>query len=283
MKFDRDRNGYFYTNPSWRIPLPQLSEGELLALFLAERLLHQYRGTPFAADISRVFQKITAMLPDSVTLNMDQLAQAYTFRVQNTDAGEPKQFRALLQAVERRRRLELIYWSASRDETLRRLVDPYHLAAIDGDWFLIAYCHLREEVRTFSPGHIRELKETGVTFDPPADFRATDYLDAGFRKVRGTGPGQTVRLRFNPVAARWVREKTWHASQTLEEHADGSLTLTFAVNHLAEVKRWVLSFGAECEVLGPEELIENISRDVLGMIARLNYAGKEKGHRDAAD
>src|ERR1700688_4527251 len=59
LEFDRDRNGYYYTNASWLIPYPQLSEGELLALFLASRLLKQYQGTPFAADLARMFGKIT--------------------------------------------------------------------------------------------------------------------------------------------------------------------------------------------------------------------------------
>ncbi len=183
--------------------------------------------------------------------------------------------------VENRRQLELVYWSASllrRVETLRRIVDPYHLASIDGDWFLIAYCHLREEIRMFSPGRVRKLSETGINFVPPANFRATDYLDAGFRKVRGAGPMQTVRLRFNAVAARWVREKTWHVTQTFNEHEDGSLTLTFAVNHLAEVKRWVLSFGADCEVLGPGELREQIYSEIANMFSKL---ARTKGTNDA--
>jgi predicted DNA-binding transcriptional regulator YafY len=120
----------------------------------------------------------------------------------------------------------------------------------------------------FSPGRIRKLKDTGVTFEPPADFRASAYLDAGFRKVRGAGPGQTVRLRFSPVAARWVREKTWHATQTLQDHPDGGLTLTFSVNHLAEVKRWALSFGADCQVLEPEELREEIKAEARKLLIK---------------
>ena len=235
LEFDRDRNGYFYSDLSWHIPFQQLSEGEVLALFLGERLLQQYEGTPFADDLARLFRKITAALPDPVTLNLEHLAQAYSFRVQATDAGEAEQFRKLLRAVERHRRLELLYWSASRDETLSRVVDPYHLASVDGDWYLLGFCHLREEVRMFSPLRIRELRETGETFECPTPFcrrlpRPRLSQDARRRAA------QTVRLRFTPTAARWVREKKWHVSQMIEEHADGSLTLSFAVNHLAEVK-----------------------------------------------
>ena len=79
---------------------------------------------------------------------------------------------------------------------------------------------------------------------------------------------QTVRLRFNAVAARWVREKTWHVTQTFNEHEDGSLTLTFAVNHLAEVKRWVLSFGCDCEVLGPGSYGSDSDSEIANMFVR---------------
>jgi predicted DNA-binding transcriptional regulator YafY len=121
----------------------------------------------------------------------------------------------------------------------------------------------------FSPARIREMRQTGKTFEKPGDFRINDYLDVGFRKLRGTGPAQTIRLRFVPKAARYVLEKVWHPTQKLREHRDGKLTLTFRVNHLLEVKRWVLSFGADCEVLGPKELKAEILAVFSDMYARL--------------
>ncbi len=114
----------------------------------------------------------------------------------------------------------------------------------------------------FSPARIRSLRETGVTVARPADFRLADYLDVGFRKMRGTGPLQTVYLRFTPVAARFIREKKWHPTQTLEEEADGGVTITIRVNHLVEMKRWVMSFGAECSVIEPKELRQEIANEI---------------------
>jgi predicted DNA-binding transcriptional regulator YafY len=90
-----------------------------------------------------------------------------------------------------------------------------------------------------------------------------DYLEVGFRKVRGKGPAKTVRLRFAPKAARYVREKkSWHPTQKFQEHPDGSLTMTFRVNQLLEVKRWVLSWGADCEVLRPNVLQAEVMAEV---------------------
>src|SRR5262249_33704234 len=82
------------------------------------------------------------------------------------------------------------------------------------------------------------------------------------------GPTQTVRLRFSPSAARYVREKTWHPSQQLVDLASGGVDLSFRINQLAEVKRWVLSFGADCEVIEPQELNNDVTREVARMSAR---------------
>src|SRR5207249_5869433 len=161
IEYDSSRHGYYYREESYRLALPQVTEGECLALFLAERLLEQYKGSPLADDLQRLFQKITVLLPDVMSLDPQHLAQAYSIRAQPTDAGEAERFRQLVRAVRDGRQLELLYWTASRDETNRRVVDPYHLTAVDGDWFLVAYCHLREDTRLFAPGRIRELRETG--------------------------------------------------------------------------------------------------------------------------
>ncbi len=265
ISYDIHRRGFYYTNATFRLALPQISEGECLSLFLAERLLQQYRGLPCAADLQRLFQKIAALLPDGISLHVDQLGQAYAVHTQPADPGDANRFRALVHAIERGRQLELLYWSASRDQTVRRVVDPYHLALVENDWYLIAHCHLREDVRMFAPSRIRELSETGTLIERPPDFRITDYLDAGFRRMRGAGPAQTVRLRFAPAAARFVREKTWHVSQQIDEQRDGGLVLTMRVNHLAEVKRWVMSFGVECAVIEPPELREAIVEEARQM------------------
>jgi predicted DNA-binding transcriptional regulator YafY len=262
LAFCHRRNGYYYSNPFYSFPLLRLTEGDLIALFLAEQALDQYRGTPYAADLAAAFAKLTAALPDRVTIDLNHLRDAYSFRQRGTDTGDVERFRQLARATREGRQLDLVYWTASRDDTCRRVVDPYHLASIDGDWFLVAYCHLREEVRMFAPGRIRSLCETGERFERPADFRIADYLDAGFRSVRGFGPMQRVKLHLNAEAARYVREKVWHPSQALQDQPDGTLILTVDMNHLLEVKRWVLSYGAACRVLEPLELCREVGEEI---------------------
>lgn len=267
LEFSHDHNGYYYRDPDFALPVLRLSEGELIALFLAERLMQQYRGTSYAKDIATAFQKLTAGLPDEVTIDLSHLDEVFSVRPPVVASSDAARFRQLTRAAREGRQLELVYWTASRDDTCRRVVDPYHLVSVDGDWFLVAYCHLREDIRIFAPGRIRGLKETGMQFERPADFSIAAYLDGTFRAVRGIGPPRRVRLRFTPEAARYVRERQWHPSQQVQEQADGALVLTVMVNHLFEVKRWALSHGSSCEVLEPPELRKEVKADLASAAA----------------
>jgi predicted DNA-binding transcriptional regulator YafY len=258
LEFSPRKKGFYYSQPDYALPLLRLSEGELVALFLAERVMQQYRGTPYASNLATAFRKLTVQLPAEVTLDLSHLDESISFRAPVPDLGDAGRFADLLLAVEEGRRLELLYWSASRDEECRRLVDPYHLTSVQGDWYLVAYCHLREDVRMFVPSRIRSLRNTGEHFERPADFRIGDYLDASFRAMRGDGLPQRVLLRFSGEAARYVKLRQWHPSQRLRELPDGRLQLTLVVSHLLEVRRWVMGYGAECEVVEPAELRDQV-------------------------
>jgi predicted DNA-binding transcriptional regulator YafY len=274
LQFDPVRNGYRYTKTDYCLPFFRLTEGELVALFLAERVLRQYHGTPFEADLQRAFARMTGDLAGRVSVNLAALAEVLSVTPTVTAAQELGTFRALSAAVLARRRLQLEYWTASRDEVTRRQVDPYHLTLIDHDWYLVAYCHWRQAVRMFSVVRVRAVKDTGQTFDRPADFCMADYMGGSFRAVRGTGGGRRhdVVLRFPPGFAGRIAEKSWHSSQRTERTADGGIILRLEVAELVEVKRWVLFWGADCEVLEPPELRRQVAEEVKRMAA---YYGEQ--------
>jgi predicted DNA-binding transcriptional regulator YafY len=260
IAFDPRRNGYEYTDTSFRLPNLPMTEGELLAMVLAERVLRQYRGTPYGADLARAVGKIAARLADVLTVDLGSLADRYSFRTTAPEPFDPGVFRDLAAAVRGQRRVGLRYWSASRGEETRREVDPYHLTCVDGHWYLIAYCHLRGEVRMFHPGRIRSLEPTGTSFTPLPEFRIDDYLARSFGVLRG-GDGEVhrVRLRFTGEAVKYVAERTWHPSQVVGPPVDGGLIVEFELGHLREVERWALSWGADCEVLEPIELRRRVA------------------------
>lgn len=280
VEFNYAHGGWEYTQPNFQLPAVMITEGELVAMFLAGQALQMACGTPYAEDLQRAIKKLGEFLPDEVSIHWQSLDQAQSFHQTVTTLHDIDIFRELADAVLHHRQMRLRYWTASRDAESERIVDPYHLACIDGAFYLYAYCHDRRQVRTFAPSRIRELTPTGETFILPDDFHIGDFFDGTFKVVSdGSLPLQTVRLRFAPSAAKYIREKVWHSSQRLRHEADGSVLLEMSLRSLIEVRRWILSWGSECEVLEPAELRADIQREAAAM---LNQADRSLSNTSVA-
>jgi predicted DNA-binding transcriptional regulator YafY len=159
----RRRNGFYYTAPGYTLPIVRLTQGELVALFLAEAVLHQCRGTPYEADLRRAVEKLALALPDEVCLDPAEFTAALSVTPTVVTPQDVIVFASLTAAVASRERLELTYWTAERDEVTTRRVDPYQLNLRAGEWFLIGFCHLRQAVRMFAPQRVRGLCVRGNT------------------------------------------------------------------------------------------------------------------------
>ena len=115
------------------------------------------------------------------------------------------------------------------------------------------------------PGRIRQAVSTGKTFERTEKFSLESRLRDSFGVHSGDGKYE-VLLRFNPRAADYVREKKWHSSQELRELKDGGVELSLKLSSLAEIQRWVLSWGGEVKVLKPKELAEAIRESARQML-----------------
>ena len=139
------------------------------------------------------------------------------------------------------------------------MIDPYHLANINGEWFLFAFDHLRNDVRTFVPARIQSVKLTGKRFTQPRKFSLEKRLRDSFGVHSGQGEFNVV-IRFNEFAADYIREKRWHPSQQVKELPAGGLELRLKLSSLGEVERWVLGWAGNAKVLQPPELVSIIQR-----------------------
>ena len=261
------QNGFYYTDPSYRLSLFEATRGELVALLISAQVMDLYRGTPFEHDLRQALVKIARSLPQRVEVPLDVLTGCLAVlpRVQTT--YDPEVFRTLVAAVEQSRRLSMVYWTAGRNAVAqergpvrpgsggrRRLVPDWPLPPSEGDPALQ------------SPARCARPPRRANHFVRPVDFQARDYMAESFGTIRGDGHYQ-VALRFTPASAGRIREKQWHPSQIVELQEDGSLILRLQVNDLREIKRWVLFWGPDCEVVEPKELIAMVVAD-LKSIAR---------------
>jgi proteasome accessory factor B len=259
VSFDPARSGFYYTETVSAFPTLQITEGELLALVVAEKALQQYRGTSFEKPLLSALKKMSQALPETISLNLSDAEQAISFRTRAEPVLELGVLDQLAKATAARQQLKLTYRKPGQSKTEARLIDPYHLANINGEWFLFAYDHLRKDIRTFVPSRIKSLETTGRTFARSQTFSVEQRLRDSFGVQSGQGRFE-VLLHFSQQVADYIREKKWHDSQQLRELPDGQVELRLELSSLAEIERWVLSWGGNARVIKPVELARAVKR-----------------------
>lgn len=257
IAYDDRRWGYFYTEDVSAFPTLQITEGELFALLVAEKAVQQYRGTNFERPLLSALKKMSAGLPETISVHWADWDQTISFRTSAEPLLNLEVFDALAKAVAARERLRISYRKPGVQAAQVREIDPYHLANINGEWYLFAFDHLRRDLRTFVPARILSVERTGETFARPARFSVDRRLRDSFGVHSAEGRFEVV-VRFRPRVADYIREKRWHGSQQLRELEDGGVELRLQLSSLVEVQRWILGWGGEARVIAPPELVTQV-------------------------
>ena len=267
IEFDAPLNAYRYTQPVSAFPTVKVSEGELLALLVARKALEQYRGTPFHRQLENSFDKLTAGLKDRITFSPSDELQSVSFKNVGLGKADLAIFNTLSAATLRQFEIEFDYRKPGARQPERRTLQPYHLSHRENLWYLVGFDIERRALRTFALPRISAPVVSKRTFVRPADFSPEKFF-ARALGVLGGDRDYRVVIRFSAAAADHIREREWHESQELRPLADGRLELELRLGALPEIERWVLSWGADAEVLQPKELRERLRATV----ARLHAA-----------
>ena len=251
--------GWYYTDQAWQLPVIMLAPDELTALALAVK----YLDAPFRQSLKNVINKLSSYLPEYTTV---ELAPHFTISTSPTIEVSPELLADLTRAIRHHEQIWLDYFTISRNQQTERTVHPYHLYAVDGNWYLIAYDLWRRDWRNFHLGRVNLWRLTGEHFVPDPQFSAESYLAQAFLKEIG-GPSFNVAIRFSAAEALRIKERIWHKTQEpLEFLPDGGVILRFKASGRHEIIRWVLKHGAHAELLQPEELRAAIVEQIAGMV-----------------
>jgi proteasome accessory factor C len=236
MAFDGDRVTITYDAGMDR-PL-RLTPDEALALVVALRMLAETPGLSEREPIDRALSKIerASGLPAPVAVrlpgNADRLAE-------------------VRDAVARGRAVQLTYYSATRDRTTARTVDPMRVVMVGGHGYLEAWCRLAQQVRRFRVDRVEGMTVLDEPSVPPPHARPAP-LDGGVFQPTAALPLVTLRVGR---AARWITE--YYPCEDVQESADGWL-VSLRVSDLDWARRLVLGLGPEAVVIAPAELATQV-------------------------
>jgi predicted DNA-binding transcriptional regulator YafY len=259
----RDGRVFYRFLDGFRMGGSPFTPDEILALAFGEDLLRTLEGTVFHDSIRSALGKIRSGLSPQLAQYLERLRES--FRVlpgpHKSYSRSRETIRILNDAVLARRTVRIRYRTGSSGAVRRRELDPYRVWYRSGALYAIGHDHRSRELRTFAIDRILGIRATGRHFEVPASFDFDAMLGSAFGVIADPDT-QKVRVRFEPAWASFVAERTWHPSQRLEPRSDGGLELQMEVAGLAEVKSWVLSFGAGARVLEPERLRREVEQEL---------------------
>lgn len=258
ISFDRDRDGYRLApgQPGGsQIELPHLfysaEETQFLITlqYLAARL--DSNGM-LGGEIRHLMDRLNQRLAD-----VHQPPMAVASRVQlvsvSARAYEPAHFQTVGAALLQRKRLFIRYHGRSKDEDSSREISPQRLMFYRDNWYLDAWCHLRDGLRAFALDaitEVRALHRRAIEVD-------SAKLDAELASGYGIFSGSQVRwaeLLFSADRARWVAQEQWHPKQQGHRLPDGRYHLRLPYAQDTELIMDILRHGSQVQVLNPPEL-----------------------------
>ena len=256
LAYDESRRGFRLTDPTFKLAPVELSRREVFSFSIARKLLQRFEGTPLELDMRSVLAKIADSLRGTVSLDVESLTDQFTVLAEDHARVDPGVWQRAGRAINQRERLRLRYQrfdGATRDY----LLEPYHLVAYHGNWYLLALNTAAGRIETFALSRCGSLAGTGCHFARPAGFHAPAFFKNAFGISQADQPWN-VRLLFAREVATYIRERAWHASQQLRQRRNGTLDLRLQTSSRKELIRWILSWMPHVKVLAPRQLRERV-------------------------
>lgn len=261
--FDRDLGGYRFeterhsVGPQYELPGLWFSAEEIHALLTMQHLLSNLdTGGLLGPQIKPLLARLTGLLGSA-----DNPAEEVQRRIRIETVGARQfhldHFQAVGSALLRRKRLVIRYHARGTDEETERELSPQRLVHYRDNWYLDAWCHLREGLRAFSVDAIKHAEILDKRAKDVADKRLDEVLGSGY----GIFSGEKVSwatLRFSPERSRWVSSERWHPNQQAKINKDGSFELKVPYADDRELIMDILKYGGDCQVVEPEVLRDRV-------------------------
>lgn len=249
-----------------------LAPKEVLAVRLALTQGMVRRFGPFANYASTAWGKIEHALTSDSLEALQATVERYSIHTPDFSENklDPGTLRTLADAVELNKRLIIGYTSQHSGETKSLVVDPYALVFRRHNWYMIAFSRSHNRVIQLKLARIIEASPSGEVFHLPNDFSVDSFYTKSW-EMYTDGEEQLVKVKFSSRVAPIIRESKRHKTQELKDTQDGGVVFSVRVAGIEEIGFWILSWGADAEVIEPLELrtsIEQASKQMANIYSK---------------
>lgn len=269
--YDKELNGYRFENSNDNYELPGLwfSAEEIYALLAMEHLLVNLdAGGLLGKQIKPLRSRLLAMLDDG-----DNSLEEIKKRVRIEKIGSRKVnydfFQVIGLALVKRKKLVIEYQSRSKNEITQREVSPQRIIHYRDNWYLDAWCHHRDALRSFSLDAIQAIELSDKLAIDVTEDELNSILSSGYGIFAGKDV-EWATLVFSPSRARWVANEKWHPDQVGKMLDDGSYELKVPYSDTREILIDIMKYGADVKVTNPSKLREQVKASLQNALRNIN-------------
>lgn len=269
LEYDREHSGYFYDTKggkTFELPGVWFNAAELHALLTTQQLLEQVQPGLLDSHLRPLRERVEKLLAAGQHDSGEIARRVRILRMAGRNTSS-EHFQTVAGALLQRKRLAIRYHSRSDDAETQREISPQRLTHYRDNWYLDAWCHQRNALRSFAVDRLRDVKTLAKRAKDIAEKRLDTHFASSYGIFAGK-PKHTAALRFTPLRSRWVAEEQWHPQQQGRMLEDGSYELRIPYSDPRELVMDILKHGAEVEVISPEHLREEMLRILQTTLAR---------------
>ena len=260
----RDRKKYFTVKNN--LPPLNFPIDEIIALTFIEGIVSPLEGTPYKEAFQKTLNRIRTVLPEEMRVFLEKAGAAYyPHHRGQKELIYPEVFKTAHLAIKERRICNITYRAINTEQTKTYPITPFRLLYYHNGYYLICRNPKYDNLLTLAAERIQDLEITSQTFDPPDDLDIENRIQQAFG-ITLEDP-MDVKVRFSAWQARFIKQRIWHPSQEIEELDNGEIILSFQASGFYDIKSWILSHGADAEVLEPADLREEIIKELEKKLA----------------
>lgn len=245
------RYGTYYLRPGFRLPPLMFTGGEILAIVLG-LVAVRHLGLSRTLAVESAAAKIQRVLPEELREQARALQEALTLNLPISRALADETIATASLAAYQHNQVEMVYHATDKTE---RTVDIYGLVYQNGLWYIVGYCHLRNDIRIFRLDRVLQIKLLATAFEPPADFDPLTYL---LTKIALIPSVWTVEVLLK-TSLQDAQTRISTATGILTE-VEGGVLLRMRADDLEWIARFLVSLNCPLAVLHPPELREELQK-----------------------
>lgn len=250
----------------------QFSYNEAIILFLATRLLSACIAV-YNPHLLTVLTKLGKVMAEPISSHLALVAQSHS------EAPANARLATVLEVVAsawlHRRKVRLWVENPLQGGVTLRVFSPYMLEpTVQGNLYVVGQDETAGQIRSLNLQTVQRAQVLDLLCDADARFSPTAYLAPAWGMTNGDSP-QPVVLHFAPEVANHARSRRWHASQRVDDLADGGCRLMVTISDWQAMIPWIWSWGAGVEVVSPPSLREAVAEQAA-RLAALYYETIEK-------